>query len=298
MKPLIKWLGGKQILAPLLPFPNDIKGYVEPFLGGAAMFLHHCKDFKEGMPILLSDCNKPLIDFYKCLKSYPRPVYEGSAFLFKKMALASPMQRKSIYYRARVVFNDLKKEGKNPFKQASLFLFLNKTCFNGLYRENSTGELNSPFGNRIGPQTDYDMFTGISEELKKACLIQTDFRNTLEYVKSGFFVYCDPPYRPISRTSSFTSYNSEKFDDVDQTRLAEYAFKCVKKGAKVLITNSYSEENLRYFKRLYKGFDFRLVPSRHSVSASAGARKSLYELCIFKNIEVDGKSDLRMPESC
>ncbi len=281
-KPFVKWAGGKRqilnILVKNLPpelHQRKIKIYAEPFVGGGALFFKLQSMF-EFEKIILVDKNRDLINAYVFVRDNVSLLIEILKELEKEFYTSK--NRKDFYYDMRNKFN-----GKNEFdiERAALFLFLNKTCFNGLYRVNSRGKFNVPFGKYKNPVIcDEKNLINASKSLSNAKLIAGDFTFVEKEIEPNTFVYFDPPYRPISKTSSFTSYNSESFDDKEQERLAKFVRKIDKKGAKFMLSNSYSEDG--FFQKLYCNFNIKTIKVKRYISASSAGRGEVKEI-IVKN---------------
>ncbi len=279
-KPFVKWAGGKRqilyILIKNLPpeiYQGKIKIYAEPFVGGGALFfkLKSMFDFEK---VILIDKNRDLINAYASVRDNVIFLIEILKELEERFYESK--DRKEFYYDIREKFNN---KEKFDVERAALFLFLNKTCFNGLYRVNSKGKFNVPFGRYKNPVIcDEKNLISVSNLLSNAELIAGDFTAIEKEVKSDMFVYLDPPYRPISKTSSFTSYNSGPFDDKEQERLAKFVREIDRKGAKFMLSNSYSKDG--FFQRLYSGFDIKTIKVKRYISATAVGRAEVREILV------------------
>ncbi|MFH2020251.1 MAG: DNA adenine methylase [archaeon] len=266
----IKWAGGKEkLLSQFKPFlPKKLETYYEPFLGGGAVFFFVSQIVKP-KKIVLSDVNHLLIELYKNVKEDPDQLIQ----LLQVHKENHLVGKSEYYYKMRDKFNQL----QNTIKKSALFLFLNKTCFNGLYRENSKGEFNVPIGSYKNPSIyNPDDIKRASRLLKNVELIEQDFEKILPLVKRGDFVYMDPPYHPVSETSSFTSYSKDDFGVEDQKRLAEFCRKLNKKGVQFMLSNSDTE----LIKKLYSEFKIHIVTVRRLISADKSKRNMINEVVV------------------
>ena len=275
MKPLLKWAGGKRQLANVisqnLPSNWNSGTYFEPFIGGAALFLH-----LEPNNAVIADINHRLINFYVTVRDAKEDLLgqiNKISLVFNKLQTLETKKR--YYLRLREEFNSQKSAG---VRDAALFYSLNKLCFNGLFRENSKGQFNVPFGNKnVFPEFDSHQFTKMSEILSSTKIENKDFEKSVGAAKSGDFVYFDPPYIPVDATSNFTSYTSAGFDLDNQRRLAKTMSDLQEKGVSALLSNSDTPLSREIFK------DFRMVTitAPRMVSAKASGRGQISELLIM-----------------
>lgn len=273
MKPLLKWAGGKRHIANTLEkhLPGDwFEGtYFEPFLGGAAFFLH------LGPPrAVVADLNSWLVRFYTDVQERPRELVAGIraiAGAFDDNPLDS---KKNFYLSLRTTFNEC-----DVSLESSVLLFaLNKLCFNGLYRENSKGKFNVPFGQKVRfPSFSEEEFFMASEMFSETSIELSDFEETVSGTSKGDFVYLDPPYVPVSATSSFTSYSSEGFGLEAQIRLASTMLELKKKGVRAMASNSFTDLT----SEIYGGLRQETILAPRMVSASAAGRGEIKELLIM-----------------
>lgn len=244
LKPFVKWVGGKSQLIDELEkmlLANEEKTltkYCEPMVGGGALLFNILSkyDFEE---LYISDINPELINAYNAIKNNVDKLITK----LKEMQLAFlPMDengRKYYYYSVRDKFNATKLTDITAISKAAYFIFLNKTCFNGLYRVNKKGQFNVPMGTYKNPTIcDEENLLNISKVLKNVTIVCGDYSLAKEFIDQNTFVYLDPPYRPISETSAFTSYNSDTFDDNQQIRLAKFIDEINSKGARIVLSNS------------------------------------------------------------
>lgn len=267
MKPFLKWAGGKRKLLPEIEkhWPTSYNDYYEPFLGGGAVFFGlWSKRPGTTAQAHLSDVNNKLVRTYATVKLQPRGVL-GYLIQYEQL------HNKEFYYRRRHEFNNVNWPAR-PF--AAQFIYLNKTCFNGLYRENSKGEFNVPVGKHKNPKIrDVDGILEAHRWLRCATIKCQQF-DEIE-PKPGDLVYFDPPYIPIGK--NFTQYSKCGFPHSDQQRLAAFATKLRDQGTHVILSNSYS--SLVY--GLYDGWNIREIEARRSVGASAETRKNVKEVLIY-----------------
>ncbi len=257
--PFIKWAGGKaRLIAQFEPWlPAQYNHYHEPFVGGGAMFFH-----LQPREATLSDANPRLTETYRVIRDRPEE-------LIDRLAHHQKRHGKQYYYEARTRFNGAR--GMTEVDRAGLFVYLNKTCFNGLYRENRRGEFNVPIGSYVSPNVcDADSIMAASFALQSADIRTTGFESVLERAQPGDLVYFDPPYVPVSTTSSFTSYIGAGFDAGLQQRLIDVFGKLVERGCHVLLSNSDTPVTREMYKRWHV-VDIRAGRSINSRSDKRGA---------------------------
>lgn len=268
-RPPWKWVGGKtQLLSEILPrLPAKIKTYYEPFVGGGAVFfaLAEEKRFKHAN---LSDSNEELINAYRTLASDP-------AGVIKKLKHHTHRHSEAWFYTTR----SLDPKELSRVDRAARFIYLNKTCFNGLYRVNKKGAFNVPFGKYANPTIcDEVNLLVVSGVLRgsKALATAGDFESTTLSAKRGDAVYFDPPYVPVSDTANFTAYAVGGFDYVEQVRLRDVAARLVKRGVHVLLSNSATA----LVRKLYEGFKIEEVSARRAINSKGDKRGNVGELLI------------------
>ena len=261
-KPFIKWVGGKGQLLPeiskLYPIElgKTINKYAEIFIGGGAVLFDILSKYKLD-EVYISDKNLELINTYKTIRDNVDILIKSLKEMEEKYVPMNNEDRKVYYYERRSEYNNLKINiEENNIRKAALFMFLNKTCFNGLYRVNKKGEYNVPMGAYKNPKIcDEENLKNVSLALKNVKIIYADYRESKDFIDNKTFVYIDPPYRPLNITSSFTSYTENDFSDKEQIELAEYIDVLNKKGAKIVISNSDPkniEPENNFFDKLYK----------------------------------------------
>lgn len=290
VKPFLKWAGGKgQLLSEIeqyYPFENSaITKYAEPFVGGGAVLfdiLSKC-DLDE---VYISDINAELINTYRII----RDNIEDLVVMLKKMqnefVPADTGRRKEYYLAKRERFNALKANGDASIniEKAALMIFLNKTCFNGLFRVNKKGLFNVPMGAYKNPLIcDEDNLRGVSEALQNVTIVCGDYRDSADFIDDNTFVYFDPPYRPITDTASFTAYTENLFNDEEQIELAKFVDDMHRKGAKVVISNSdpkNSNTDDDFFDNIYSSHKIRRVEATRMINCNSEARGKIKELLI------------------
>lgn len=289
VKPFLKWAGGKSQLLPeiqkLYPFDKSVCKYVEPMVGGGAVLFdilnkYHLKE------ILINDCNMDLMDTYTVVKM---KINDLILVLkqYQKEYLSLDMEKRKIYYTGkRDRFNEL--IGNfilgECVEKAALMIFLNKTCFNGLYRVNRRGFFNVPMGVYKNPLIcDEKNLLAVSEKLQKVKIHCGDYHDVANFVDNKTFVYIDPPYRPLTKTAGFTAYTQDLFDDNQQINLANFVKELDKKGAFVVINNSDPknvDKNDNFFDDLYKEYTIRRVEAHRNINSKGNSRGKIKELLI------------------
>ena len=264
-RPFLKCVGGKRKLLPqILPLlPDHVDLYFEPFLGGGALFFELARLGRIGKAVL-SDTNDELLATYRTVQSFPESVIE---------ALGVYSNCKEQFLEARALDPTM----LEPAQRAARFKFLNSTCFNGLIRVNSQGRFNVPFGDYRNPVIcDRRLIISASEALSCASLLRADFEAVADGIRANAVVYFDPPYAPLSETSSFTSYTKAGFGTADQVRLRDVALKLKARGAKVIVSNS----SAPLIRELYAGFTIQGVQARRNVNCKGGKRGNVTEMLI------------------
>lgn len=261
-RPFLKWAGGKtQLLEQYQPYlPASLETYYEPFLGGAALFFN-----LQPQQAFLSDINAELINAYCCVKDE----VEALILLLEEHQLK---HSKDYYYQMRAG------GGGSNLERAARFIYLNKTCFNGLYRENSKGQFNVPVGRYKNPSIcNPDLLRSASAALQFSQIEVKSFEAVLEHAKdSGDFVYFDPPYHPISNTSNFTSYSRFSFSENDQIRLRDTFAILANRGVKVMLSNS----DCPLIRELYQDFKIHVISAARSINSNTKKRGKITELLI------------------
>lgn len=296
-KPFLKWAGGKtQLIKQISKFlpqalnNGSIKKYVEPFIGGGALFFLFAYNYpiKE---IFISDVNVDLVLTYKTIQHNVYDLIELLSAIEKEYLSLNINQRSEYFYQVRSKFNsrkdriDLLKYNSEWLERTAQVIFLNKTCFNGLFRVNSKGEFNVPIGKYKKPSLcNPENLRSVAKILQKTEILQGDFSKCESFVDSNTFVYFDPPYRPISHTSNFTSYSHQTFDDSEQLRLRNFYRKLDKKGAFLLLSNSDPKnQNPQddFFEKLYADYRIEKVKASRHINSNSLKRNSINELLIM-----------------
>lgn len=288
-KPFVKWVGGKgqllQQLESLLPpdfYTKTNITYIEPFVGGGAMLFYMLQQHKNIEYAVINDINPYLTDCYKVVKNEPKLLIEALYDLQEKYySLADELLRKGFFLNAREYFNSRKAD---KIENSALFIFLNRTCFNGLYRVNKSGKFNVPFGKYVNPKIcDADTILADSALLQKVEVMTGDFEQTVSRADKNSFFYLDPPYRPLNETSSFTSYSKEDFNDDSQRRLKFFCDKISSRGANFLMSNSdgmVAGNNDRFFYDLYESYNINKVWASRNVNSIGSKRGKLTEIAV------------------
>jgi len=296
-KPFLKWAGGKSQLIPELSsrLPKDIlntgiiDSYIEPFVGGGAFFFYLKSRFQINNSYLF-DINRELIVGYKVIQNDPKELINHLKILEIEYTSKNEEERKSYYYTIRDRYNsqvnsfDYINYNTSWIERASHMIFLNRTCFNGLFRQNRNGEFNVPHGRYKNPKIcDKENIRKVNLALKNTEIICGDFSDSLKYVNNNSLVYFDPPYRPLTKTSSFTSYSKEEFTDDDQIRLSKFYKELDEKGAYLILSNSDPKnEDTKddFFDNLYKGFTIERVNAKRIINCDPNKRGEIKELII------------------
>ena len=283
-RPFLKWAGGKTQLIDEIDarLPNkeiesgQIDTYIEPFVGGGAVFFHISQKYPHIRHFVLLDVNEDLVNCYNAIKKSVSSVIAELRRLESRYLKKDESKRSAMYYRIREEFNC----DRSPSK----LIFLNKTCFNGLYRVNRSNEFNVPFGNYKNPTIcDEENLMAASTILQDTEIIAADFEKSEKYTGKNCFVYLDPPYRPISTTASFTSYAKGDFTEKDQIRLSDFCRRIRQKGARFLLSNSdpnNEDPKDNFFDRHYQGFTIAAVKANRMINCIGSLRGQINELII------------------
>lgn len=287
-RPFLKWAGGKtQLLSSIESnLPKDFSTqknvtYIEPFVGGGALLFHLLQKYPNIKRAVINDINHHLINAYLAIKQFPEELITFLTEVQQKYrAFGNVDLQKEYFIKIRRAFNDY---GLSMIEDAAYTIFLNRTCFNGLYRENSKGEFNVAFGRYANPLIcDSSLIRSDSEILQKVEILQGDFSQVETYSEGYTFIYFDPPYRPLNATS-FTSYSKESFNDKEQIRLKEFYSMMSAKGKYLLLSNSdgtAQDPQNTYLDTLYNDFIISRVYARRSISRDGDKRGPIPELLI------------------
>jgi DNA adenine methylase len=268
---------------------GEITHYVEPFVGGGAVFFYLGQRFSFDHSSIF-DANEELILAYRVIKKSTKKLIHELESLESAYVSKSNEDRECLFYDVRDSFNKKKPEinfqkyDPGWVTRAAQSIFLNRTCFNGLFRMNRKGEFNVPFGRYKNPRIlNKDNLNDVAALLKTTTIILGDFTRCKKFVDTTSFVYLDPPYRPLNDTSSFTSYAKDGFSDADQRRLAVFFKELDKKGAKIMLSNSdprNEKSDDSFFDELYADYTIERVPAKRSINCNGTRRGEINELII------------------
>lgn len=295
-KPFLKWAGGKTQLINDIEkaLPRDICSnkftYIEPFVGSGAVLFWMLNNFPNLQKAVINDINEDLISTYKTIASRPKELISILQILQNEFhgLEGKEEEKKEYYYSKRELYNKRKEEQSG---QAALFIFLNRTCFNGLYRVNRKNEFNVPMGSYKRPTIcDKENILAVSKALQKVEILCGDYEETLKYADNKTLFYFDPPYKPLSETSSFNSYAKDEFNDGEQIRLRDFCHKLDALNHTWILSNSDvkgKDNNDNFFDDLYADFNIQRVEARRSINANPEKRGALKELLItnFQHFE-------------
>ncbi len=308
-KPFIKWVGGKSQLIEQLDkqLPADFDNwenvtYIEPFVGGGAMLFYLLQRYPNIKHAVINDINSDLTTCYQTVRDMPEQLILSlcdieSAYL----GLQNEDARKEFFLTARERYNQ---KNLDPIENTTLFFFLNRTCFNGLYRVNKKGLFNVPFGKYVNPTIcNSEIIRKDSELLQRVEILNGDFEATFEYAKGNTLFYFDPPYRPLSDTSSFKDYSKESFNDDAQERLKEFCDKIHKAGFKFMLSNSDCKgmnEKDNFFDTLYGAYKIERVWASRSINSVPSKRGKLTEILVhnYRATKVKSYTSPLSAEAC
>ena len=263
--PFVNWAGGKsqliRELALYFPKKQEFHRYIEPFVGGGAVFLA-----LQPTQAILGDSNEELINCYKALRDDVESLIQ---------LLSQNVRNKEYYYKIR----QQDPKGMDPVARAARLIYLNKTCYNGIYRVNLRGQFNVPYGDRKAKIYDGTNMRQISLLLKTVELVAESYENTLQRAETGDFVYLDPPYHPLSKTANFTKYTEEPFGEDDQLKLAKEFERLTELGCKVMLSNSDTD----LVRKLYRNYHLEVLTARRYINRDPNGRKGITELLVFNH---------------
>lgn len=295
-KPFLKWAGGKSQLLNVIDglLPQELKDrkihrYIEPFVGAGALFFHIINKYNIA-DIILIDNNKELILCYLVIQNNVNSLIDELQILSNEYYSNSDTEREEMFYRVRHEFNenrtniDFKTFHDEWILRAAQIIFMNKTCFNGLFRLNRKGEFNVPFGKYRNPSIlNINNLFAVSAALQNAKIIRGDFSDCTEFLDDNTFVYFDPPYKPLNPTSHFTAYSESEFDDNSQRKLSNLYRELNRKHAKLMLSNSdpkNADIDNNFFDDLYEGFSIRRVDATRMINCKAEKRGLIKEIII------------------
>lgn len=288
-KPFLKWAGGKTQLINEIQkaFPKQVREnnftYVEPFVGSGAVLFWMLNNFPNMEKAVINDINQDLINAYRVITANPNELISIlDVFQNEYHELdENTEKKKEYYYQKRELYNT---RGEELSIQAALFIFLNRTCFNGLYRVNKSNGFNVPIGSYKKPTIcDSVNIFAVSEALQKVEILNGDYYETINHVENNALFYFDPPYKPLSETSSFNSYAKDEFNDEEQIRLRDFCASLDELNYKWILSNSDvkgKDVNDNFFDDIYVDFNISRVKARRTINANADKRGELNELLI------------------
>jgi DNA adenine methylase len=291
IRPFVKWAGGKGSLIPQLNnfYPYELKNgiierYIEPFVGGGAVLIDILQKY-DVQEAYAFDINIDLINTYNVIKNNVNELITILKEMETEYLQLGQEERKIYFYNRRNEYNeyDLRENEQNS-QRAAQFIYLNRTCFNGLYRVNKSGKFNVPVGNYKNPTIcDEQNLKNLSELIQNVQFQYGDYRKSMEYVTENTFVYFDPPYRPLNVTSGFTSYTKEDFNDDNQRELATFYRELDGRNVKLMLSNS-NPKNINkddnFFDNIYQGFNIDEIYASRMINANSKGRGKISEILV------------------
>ncbi|MDK2061113.1 DNA adenine methylase [Aliarcobacter butzleri] len=272
-QPFVKWVGGKRgLLSQIIPLlPKKFNNYFEPFVGGGALFFELYSQGKlKDKEVFLFDINSELINAYNVVKNSP---YE----LINQLEVFKQKHSKEFYYEIRAWDREDNFLKRSHIERASRFIYLNKTCFNGLYRVNKKNQNNVPIGSYKNPNIcDYEVILNASHALQNANILNVSYKEVLKYACKNDLVYFDPPYYPLTQTASFTSYSEFDFLEKEQIQLYEIFKSLSEKGCNVIHSNSDTD----FIKDLYKDFEIIEIFANRFINSKSNGRGKINEILV------------------
>ena len=269
LAPILKWVGGKrQLLNDILPLIKSKGTYIEPFLGGGAVLFAH-----QPKKAIVNDYNSELMNVYQVIKSHPEQ-------LIQLLQIHQNNNSEEYYYKTRELDRTEEYKELSPIQKASRIIYLNKTCYNGLYRVNSSGHFNSPYGKYKNPSiVNAPIIRAISKYFNdnEITLLQGDYKEALKKAKKGSFVYLDPPYMPISSSANFTGYTENGFGYKQQEELKKECDKLREKEIRFVLSNSDCSE----IRELYKEYKIQTVQAKRAINSNSAKRGEINEVLIY-----------------
>ena len=290
-RPFVKWAGGKGSLISQLSnfYPYELKNgiierYIEPFVGGGAVLIDILQNYDVRQAYAF-DINMDLINSYNVIKNNVEELITNLKRMETEYLQLEQEERKKYFYNKRNEYNDYTlQENEQNVQRASQFIYLNRTCFNGLYRVNRDGKFNVPVGSYKNPTIcDEENLRNLSELIQNVQFQYGDYRRSMEYVTENTFVYFDPPYRPLNMTSGFTSYTKEDFNDDNQRELATFYRELNERNAKLMLSNSNPKninEEDQFFDNIYQGFNIDEIYASRMINANSNGRGKISEILV------------------
>ncbi len=291
IRPFVKWAGGKGSLIQQLNnfYPYELKNgiiekYIEPFVGGGAVLIDILQKY-DIQEVYAFDINIDLINSYNVIKNNVEELINNLKQMETEYLQLEQEERKNYFYNIRDEYNNYElEENEQNVQRAAQFIYLNRTCFNGLYRVNKNGKFNVPVGSYKNPTIcDEENLRQLSQLIQNVQFQYGDYSRSMEYVTENTFVYFDPPYRPLNVTSGFTSYTKEDFDDDNQRELATFYGKLNERNAKLMLSNS-NPKNINkedtFFDNIYQGFNINQIQASRMINANSKGRGKISEILV------------------
>ncbi|MEI3357303.1 MAG: DNA adenine methylase [Clostridia bacterium] len=291
IRPFVKWAGGKGSLIPQLNnfYPYELKNgiierYIEPFVGGGAVLIDILQKY-DVQEAYAFDINIDLINSYNVIKNNVEDLITNLKQMETEYLQLEQEERKNYFYNKREEYNNYTlEENEHNIQRAAQFIYLNRTCFNGLYRVNKAGKFNVPMGSHKNPTIcDEENLRNLSKLIQNVQFQYGDYRRSMEYVTENTFVYFDPPYRPLNVTSGFTSYTKEDFNDDNQRELAEFYRELNEQNVKLMLSNSNPKNTNKedtFFDNIYQGFNIDEIYASRMINANSKGRGKISEILV------------------
>lgn len=291
IRPFVKWAGGKGSLIPQLNnfYPYELKNgiikkYIEPFVGGGAVLIDILQKY-DIQEVYAFDINIDLINSYNVIKCNVEELINNLKQMETEYLQLGQEERKNYFYNIRNEYNNYElEENEQNIRRAAQFIYLNRTCFNGLYRVNKNGKFNVPIGSYKNPTIcDEENLRQLSQLIQNVQFQYGDYSKSMEYVTENTFVYFDPPYRPLNVTSGFTSYTKEDFNDENQKELARFYGELNVRNVKLMLSNS-NPKNINkedtFFDNIYQGFNINQIQASRMINANSNGRGKISEILV------------------
>lgn len=291
IRPFVKWAGGKGSLIPQLNnfYPYELKNgiierYIEPFVGGGAVLIDILQKY-DIQEVYAFDINIDLINSYNVIKNNIEELITNLKQMETEYLQLGQEERKNYFYNIRDEYNNYElEENEQNVQRAAQFIYLNRTCFNGLYRVNKNGKFNVPVGSYKNPTIcDEQNLRQLSQLIQNVQFQYGDYSRSMEYVTENTFIYFDPPYRPLNVTSGFTSYTKEDFNDENQRELARFYGELNVRNAKLMLSNS-NPKNINkedtFFDNIYQGFNINQIQASRMINANSNGRGKISEILV------------------